>query len=137
MGVSLAPGSADAQIYGVTVGTLQSGMGVSDTSITGTLAYVSNSNIWGETAPWTEGVDDTGNYIVMRVTGIDSTIDDCEVELDGGSDDPISITTNNQMVIYRITNKSTQKIKLTTTIGVDEYTKTYDLSGLTLASNEA
>lgn len=132
MGVSLAPGSADALVYGVTVQSLQEGMGVNNTTVTGTLKYISDGSVWGESAPWTTGTDDTGNYIVMKVTGFDSTIDDCEVELTGGSEDPIEITANNQNVIYRITDKTTQKIKITTTIGLDEYSKTYDLSGLTL-----
>lgn len=132
MGVSLAPGSADASVYGVTVSSLQEDMSVADTAISGTLKYISDGTVWNESAPWTTGTDDTGNYIVMRVTGIDESIDDCEVELTGSLDDPIEITANNQVVCYRITDKTTQKIKLTTTIDSDEYVKTYDLSGLTL-----
>ena len=132
MGVSLAPGSVDASVYGVTIGSLQEDMSVVDTAISGTLKYISDASVWNESAPWTAGTDDTGNYIAMKVTGIDTSIDDCEVELTGSEDDPIEITTNNQIICYRITDKTTQKIKLTTTIDSDEYVKTYDLSGLTL-----
>ena len=132
MGVSLAPGSADAQVYGVTVSSLQENMGVNNTTVTGTLKYISDATVWNESAPWTAGTDDTGNYIVMRVTGYDLSIDDCEVELVGGSEEPIEITNNNQNVIYRINDKANQKIKITTTIDEEEYSKVYDLSGMTL-----
>lgn len=108
---------------------MQSGVGVGANDISGTLNYVT-----GYTGFSGDSAEQSGHYLALHVdTAVEgSTI---VVELVGGVHAPVTLDSD-RAIILRIKNKF-QKIKITASKeGYDTVTKTYTLSGLTLAPAE-
>lgn len=104
---------------------MQSGIGVGDNDIAGTLKYVT-----GYTGFSGDVSEQSGNYIALHIDtdAEDSTI---TVEVIGGTHGPVTLDSD-RTIIIRIKNKS-QKIKITATKeGYPDVTKIYSLGGLTL-----
>lgn len=108
---------------------MQSGVGVGANDISGTLNYVT-----GYTGFSGDSAEQSGHYLALHIdTAVEgSTI---VVELVGGVHAPVTLDSD-RTIILRIKNKF-QKIKITASKeGYDTVTKTYTLSGLTLAPAE-
>ena len=91
-------------LFGKTVDDLQSGITVTDEGVSGTLKYIADySSAYGS------GMD-SGNYLVLHyATEEPSSTITCE--LIGGTTGPVTLDPDG-INITRITNKSTQTIKV-------------------------
>ena len=102
---------------------LQSNIEIDGTSIKGTLKYIADysSAFTGDEA--------SGNYLALH---FDCDDDDAvlKVEVVGGDHGEVTLDSS-KINIFRIKNTS-QKIKVTASAGGEEYSKIYDLTGLTL-----
>ena len=104
---------------------LQSDIVVSESSISGTLHYVT-----GYTGFSSEPTEQEGNYLALKVAPEpeDATV---TVHLVGGTKGPVTLDADH-IIVLKIANKDTQNIKVTTTKGDLSVTKFYSLSGLVL-----
>lgn len=108
---------------------LQSNLSVSSTGITGTLNNIDNAAYW-DVGTWpTE--EATGHYVFLKATGIPEGAV-ATVEVVNGTHGPTTLDSDLN-IILRIANKDTQQVKLTVTLDGESVTKTYSLTGLTLA----
>lgn len=108
---------------------MQSGVGVGANDISGTLNYVT-----GYTGFSGDPAEQSGHYLALHAdTAVEgSTI---VVELSDSGKAPVTLDSD-RTIVLRIENKS-QTIKITASKeGYDTVTKTYTLSGLTLAPEE-
>lgn len=113
-------------VHGLTVSDLQSDVIVNESDIVGTLKWVTDYTGFNEL----DETEQSGNYIALSIS---DTPDEATVttELVNGNTGVVDIT-DNLFYVYRITDKDSQKIKITATVGADSETKIYDLSKLTL-----
>lgn len=116
-------------MLGKSVGDLQSDVTISEGVISGTLNYVTGyTDFSGDVS------EQSGNYLVLKCTS-EKTSDVITVELIGGTvGHPVTLDADRNIVI-RITNTTTQSIKV---VGYNEWgsvTKTFALTGLTLAAS--
>lgn len=124
---TVAPEAAEANLLGKLVSSLQSDVLIEDDEIVGTLA-----NVTGYTGFSGNVAEQSGHYIALKVT---PDVDDAvvTVELIGGTvGHPVTLDEDMNIVI-RITNPATQSIQVVATKDNVTITKTYDISGLTLA----
>ena len=103
---------------------MQTGIVVGNDAITGTLKYVSDYSSAGFT-----GDEKSGNFLCIHCESEteDSSI---EVELINGVHGPVTLTEDG-LIILRIANKDTQRIRITATADGKTNTHIYRLSGLT------
>ena len=114
---------SDFDLFGKKIGDLQSAVTVKADEITGVLKYVTDYTGFSSVT-----AEQSGNYLALQFsTSID---DDIVVELVGGTKGPITLD-EDRICVFRITNTSTQSIKVT----VGSKTKTYSLSNLVLEEN--
>lgn len=104
---------------------MQSNVVVGETSITGTLKYVT-----GYTEFSSETSEQSGNYLVLKLA-VDPADAVTTVEVVGGTKGPVTLDSDMNIVLL-IRNKDTQSIKVTVTKGKESVVKTYSLTGLTL-----
>lgn len=104
---------------------MQSNVVVGETSITGTLKYVT-----GYTEFSSETSEQSGNYLVLKLD-VDPADAVTTVEVVGGTKGPVTLDSDMNIVLL-IRNKDTQSIKVTVTKGKESVVKTYSLTGLTL-----
>ena len=112
-------------LLGKIVTDLQDEVTVSDGKISGTLHYLDDyTGFSGDPA------EQKGNYLAVVCTADEG--DTIKAELIGGVHGPVTLDPDG-ILIVRITNKDTQKLKYTA-IGTDGTTEehVFDLSGLTL-----
>lgn len=115
-------------LFGKTVTDLQENVVVGRNDITGTLKYVT-----GYTGFSSKPEEQSGNYLVIRSEVPDAEDATITVEVVGGTKGPVTLDSDGIMVA-RIANKQ-QKIRVVASLdGYDFYTRTFVLSGLTLAS---
>ena len=113
--------------YGKAVSELQSDVQINGTEITGTLNYVT-----GYTQFSGDVGKQSGNYLALDFSA-DPWPDLVEVELlNANTTGAIELSEDDHIGVFRITNKESQAIKVTTLSGDDDNTVTYGLSGLTL-----
>lgn len=126
----MEPENGETDVLGKTVAELQTGVTISGDAISGTLAYVDDyTGFSGNPA------EQAGNYLVLKAT-TENASDTITVELVGGTvGHPVELDSDRNIVI-RITNPSTQTIKVVATDGEHSVTKTYSLTGLTLEDNQ-
>lgn len=106
---------------------LQSDIKVDGSVITGNLKYVT-----GYTGFSGDPAEQEGNYIALHAE-TDFEADEITLELINGTvGHPVTLDSDGLMVV-RITNKDTQKIRIVATKGSRTRIKLYDLSGLKLA----
>lgn len=115
---------AETDLYGKTVGDLQSDIVIGDDAITGTLAYVSDYTGFSEDTDL-----QAGNYLALHFDASSGAT--VEVSL---ASDPVEIDEDG-IVVLRIADKDTQAITATATKDGETVTLTYDLSGLTVTSS--
>lgn len=118
--------SDSVDLFGKVASDLQEGVAISGSGISGTLKYIDDySSAYGS------GMD-SGNYLVLHaeVPGVEGVTLTSEVV--GGTVGPVTLDEDG-IVISRITNKSTQTIRVVASKdGYDSITKTFSLKGLTL-----
>ncbi len=120
--------SSSEDLFGKSVTELQSNVAINGSSITGTLNYVT-----GYTGFSSKVEEQSGNYLVTHssVPGVDGVT--ITVEVVGGTSGPSTLDADG-LIVDRITS-TTQKIRVKASKdGYATVTKTFDLTGLTLAS---
>lgn len=119
---------SSVDLFGKTVTDLQENVVVGRNDITGTLKYVT-----GYTGFSNKPEEQSGNYLVIRSEVPDAEDATITVEVVGGTKGPVTLDPDGIMVA-RIANKQ-QKIRVVASLdGYESYTRTFVLSGLTLAS---
>lgn len=118
--------SADTDLLGKSVTDLQSNISIRNTAITGTSLYVEDYTSAGF------DMSKSHNFLALHIGAQDGAT--IQVELLGGDSEGHPITLDaDGLIVLQIRNKS-QKVKVTATKDSDVETKTYSLTGLTLAS---
>lgn len=127
MPVFADPEAADATFRGHTVSDLQENVAIADGAITGTLKYVNSGALardWG-----------AGNFIALKFTAIDaSETDKIRIGLDPSQGSGLVELDADMNAVCKVTDKVKQKFVVETTVGNDVIRQTFDLSGLTLAT---
>lgn len=128
--MSVAAESGTQSVFGVQVSDMQTGVSVSDNTITGTLSYLDGSNAivdhWG-----------AGNFLTLKFSNFDSRATSVKVGLDPsqGSGLVEILTDPDKNGVFKITDKDTQVFKVVSTDGEKTTTQTYSLTGLTCQSS--
>ena len=123
--LNIAPNPGYETLYGIDVSDMQSNIQITNDGITGTLKYIEegwDAGTWGAD-------EDEGNYLALKFEADPGAT--VQVQVVNGVNGPVTLD-DDMWCVFRITNKTTQKIRATSTIGGKSITKTYDLSGLTL-----
>lgn len=99
-----------------------------ETEITGTLHYVTDYTGFSG-----EPEKQAGNYLALKVV-TDPADAKVTVEFVGGqtTPGPIDLEPDDRSLVFRISDKEAQSIKVTASKGEETITKTYGLTGLTL-----
>lgn len=118
-------------LLGKVVGDLQSGIAISNAvgGIAGTLEYVTGYTGFSNTS-----AKQSGNFLAVHFAAAEDNVV-LSVELEGGTspDAPVETGVGTGIYVFRITDETVQKIKVTGTItGTGSVTKTYSLADLTL-----
>ena len=120
--------SSSEDLFGKTVSDLQEDIIVSGSAITGTLKYVSDYTGFSS-----KPEEQSGNYLAIHCTVPQATDATITVEVVGGTSGPTRLG-DDGIIVDKIANTS-QKIKVVASkTGYTSVTKTYSLTGLTLAS---
>ena len=113
--------------YGKQVSDLQTDIEISDTSISGTLNYVTDFTEFNVS----DASEQSGNYLALEVEVPEGAT--VTTELINGKKGPVDLT-NDKFCVYRITDKDKQQIKFVVSKDEDSTETVYDLKGLTLNS---
>ena len=119
-----------ADLLGKAASALQQDIAVGDDAITGTLKYVT-----GYTGFSGDSEEQSGNYLALyaATSGADGAT--ITLELIGGRHPGAKPLDPDGLMVIRITDKSSQKVKIVASKeGYMTRTKEFDLSGLTLLS---
>lgn len=120
---------ADFDLLGKTIGDLQTGVVFGENAVTGTLKYVT-----GYTGFDSNPDNQVGNFIAFKSETPNLSTETITVEVVNGYSGPVTLDSDG-VAILRIADKDTQSIKVTATrAGLTTWTKTYDISGLTVQS---
>lgn len=114
--------SASEDLFGKTIGDLQTGVTIGEDSITGTLKFVDDYTGFSS-----DPAMQSGNYLVIHCTVNDST--PITVEVVGGTSGPRQLDADG-IIVLRIADKDTQSVRVV----AGSVTKTYSLTGLTCLS---
>ncbi len=131
MSLTVEPESDESMLLGKAAAELQSNIVIEEDEIVGTLNYVT-----GYTGFSNVTADQEGNYLALKVSTVPENGVTTTVELVGGTKGPVTLD-DDRNIVLRITNKDTQSIKVVATKDKQSITKTYGLTGLTLASSES
>ena len=123
----MEPENGETDVLGKTVGELQSGVKINGSTISGTLNLVDDyTGFSGNVA------EQSGHYLVLKAT-TENASDTITVELVGDTvGHPVTLDSDRNIVL-RIANTSAQSVRVVATNGTSTVTKTYSLTGLTLA----
>jgi len=120
--------SASEDLFGLTVNDLQSNVKVRNSAITGTLLEVDDEDFLS-TAGF--NIADGNHFLAIHCSADDGA--SIGVEVIGGHSEGHPVTLDaDGLIVIQIANKS-EKIKVTATKNTDVETKTFDLTGITLA----
>lgn len=117
-----------ASLYGKTANDLQSNIVIGDSSIKGNLKYVTEFTEFNPSDP----NEQEGNFLALSVDA-DPEATIASEFIGGKHPEPVDLT-EDKYCVYKITDKDTQKIKITVEKDEDSSETTYDLSGLRCAS---
>ena len=124
LGVTVSAVADDVDVLGKDAGDLQEDVAIANDAITGTLKYVT-----GYTGFSGDVTEQSGNYIALKFV---ADADSITVELVNGTlGHPVTLDEDG-MIVIRITDVSTQSIKVVATKGAISETKTLTISGLVL-----
>lgn len=121
---TVEPVDGEVSLFNKTADDLQADIVIGADAILGTLKYVT-----GYTGFSSEPSEQSGNYLALKV---DPVSDDAEitVEVVGGTKGPVKL--NEDRMIVLLIKSTTQKVKVTTTIGDETKENIYNLTDLTL-----
>ena len=118
--------SAETDLLSKSVTDLQSSISIRNSAITGTSLYVDDYTSAGF------DMSISHNFLALHFEAQEGAT--IQVELIGGDSEGHPVTLDaDGLIVLQIRNKS-QKVKVTATKNTDVETKTFDLTGLTLAS---
>lgn len=125
-GVTVAPEAGSKNVFGYTTSSLQTGVQVKGSSITGTLKYIDSGTLaqdWG-----------AGNFLVLKFSNVDTDATSVKVGLSPsqGSGLVELLGDPDMNGVFKITDKKNQKFKVVSSDGYRTTVQTFDLSGLTL-----
>lgn len=123
--LTVAAPESTAEVLGKTVSDLQENILIRESDIAGTLKYVTDFTDFSSNP-----ARQKGNYLVLNVTA-EPTTANITVTPSGESFSPADRDENGNAVI-RITDPTTQSIKVSATVGDDTIEYTYKLNNLTL-----
>lgn len=115
------------QAYGKNVSDLQTNVNVTGDAISGTIKYVTGYTGFNGSNP----TEQEGNYLALDFNATPWP-DRMTVELVGGTKGEVELTQEDKFCVFRITDKSSQTIRLKVDKQDTHIEKTYKLSGLTL-----
>ena len=118
---------ASTDLFGKSASDLQSDISVTNGVISGTLNYVT-----GYTGFSGNVSEQSGNYLAIHVD-TDEDVDSITVELIGGTLGHPVVLDSDRIIVMRITNTSTQSVKVVVNKNGLSQSKTYALTGLTLS----
>lgn len=125
--LTVASPASTVSLFGKTVADLQTNVAPSDdNNFTGKLLYNTDYTGFSDKA-----VEQEGNYLALHIGANDSEAE-IEVELIGGSS-PVCKDAGDGNYVMRITNATTQKVRVSAVSGRESATKIYDLTGLEIA----
>lgn len=105
---------------------------VGDSEITGTLHYVTDYTGFSSTPE-----EQTGNYLALKVN---AAPEDAQVTVQfigaQTTTEPTALAPDDRTLVFRVSNKDTQSVKIAAENGDLKVEKTYGLSGLTLEPAE-
>lgn len=128
---TVAAEDSGSTIFGVSVSDLQSNVTVGNGYINGTLKYIDSGVLaddWG-----------AGYFMALKFSDIDENATSIKVGLDPSQGSGlVEILGDPDMNgVFKVTDKTAQDFKVVITDGTYFKTKTYDLAGLVLESQEA
>jgi len=125
--LTVEPADSGTELLGKTAADLQENVAISGEEITGTLKLVT-----GYTGFSSVAAEQSGNYLALHVTPQpeDAVV---TVELVGGKKGAVKLD-DDGLIVLRIADTAKQSVKVVVTSGKDAATKTYGLTGLTLAT---
>lgn len=101
---------------------MQTGVTAANGKITGTLHYISSGQIvtdWG-----------AGNFLALKFDNIDERATSCKVGLEPSQGSGLVELDEDKMAMFKITDHTTQKVKIVTSDGKFTEYQTFDLSEL-------
>jgi hypothetical protein len=119
-------------LFGKAASDLQENIVIGNSAITGTLKYVDDYS-----AAFGSGELGSGNYLALHITAAagNAAADAITVEIVNGVSGPVTLDEDG-LYVGRIADKSTQTLKVVASkTGYASVTKTYSLTGLTLADS--
>lgn len=117
---------ASTDLFGKSVDDLQSDISVTSSGISGTLKYVT-----GYTGFSGNVEEQSGNYLALHID-TQEEVDSITVELLNGSLGHAVTLDSDRTIVIRITDESTQQVKVVVNKDGMSQVKVYSLSGLTL-----
>ena len=125
--LTVEPADSGTELLGKTAADLQENVAISGEGITGTLKLVTDYTGFSSVV-----AEQSGNYLALHVT---PQPEDAEVtvELIGGKKGAVKLD-DDSLIVLKIADTTKQSVKVTVTNGEDATTKTYSLTGLTLAT---
>ena len=123
--LTVAAETSGSTVFGTRVSSIQTGVGVADGAITGTLKYLDTGAIpdeWG-----------AGNFLVLKFSDIDSDATSVKVGLSpsAGSGLVELIDDPDKNGVFKVTDKDTQKFVVIQSNGKTFKRQEFSLSGLT------
>lgn len=125
--LTVEPADSGTELLGKTAADLQENVAIAGEEITGTLKLVT-----GYTGFSSVAAEQSGNYLALHVTPQPEDAG-VTVELVGGKKGAVELD-DDGLIVLRIADTAKQSVKVTVTNGEDTATKTYSLTGLTLAT---
>lgn len=123
--VTAAPISGSEELWGHAVSSLQSSISIAEGAITGTLSYISTGalpQVWG-----------AGHFIALKFDSIPEA-DKVLVGMDPTEGSGFLPLDEDCMAVFKVTNKTKQKLVSIMQKDGDSVRQEYDLSGLTLTA---
>ena len=125
IGIETDVPAGNTDLLGKTADELQADIAINGDEITGTLKFIADYSSAGYT-----GDEQSGNFLALHfASNKDGAV--IKVELVNGIHGEQTLDEDG-LAIFRVSNKATQKVKVTATAGGESIVKTYGLSGLTL-----
>lgn len=124
--VTVEPEDGDTVLWEHTISDLQADIEVEGDAITGALFYVSEGAL-----PTTWG---PGYFLALKFDDFDATATSVKVGLDPTQGSGLVELDDDKNAVFKITDRSTQRLKVVSTDGTRSTVQYFDLSGLRLMS---
>ena len=122
--VKVEPEAGESVLFGHTVSDLQADIEVEGDAITGALSYISDGALPGYWGP--------GYFLALKFSDMDETATSVKVGLDPTQGSGMAELDEDKNGVFKITDKSTQRVKVVSTDGTRSTVQYFDLTGLRL-----